>query len=237
MSEPAAATHAAIADGLARTRARIAAAEHLAGRAAGSVRLVAVSKTFGPDAVRAAFAAGQTDFGENYVQEAVAKQDATADLRDRLVWHFIGPIQSNKTRDLAERFDWVHAIDRLKIAQRLSDQRPPLRPPLDVCVQVNVSGEATKGGVAPADAVALAAQCAALPGLTLRGFMAIPAPVDTLDAQRAQCRVLREVFDAARAAGLAVDTLSIGMSDDLEAAVLEGTTVVRVGRAIFGARG
>jgi hypothetical protein len=234
--DPAAVPPASVTAGLDVTRARLAAAEQAAARRPGSVTLVAVSKTFGPDAIRAAHAHGQCHFGENYVQEALAKLDTTADLRAALVWHFIGPVQSNKTRDLAERFDWVHAVDREKIARRLSDQRPADRPPLNVCVQVNVSGEATKSGVAPAEAVALAHACAALPRLALRGFMAIPAPTDDPAAQRAQCRVLRETFDAARASGLPVDTLSMGMTDDLEAAVLEGTTLVRVGRAIFGAR-
>ncbi|CAM2144649.1 hypothetical protein C7399_101420 [Paraburkholderia tropica] len=215
---------------------RIAAAARSAGRAPESVALLAVSKTFPADDVRAAHAAGQRAFGENYVQEAVDKIEALADLRASLEWHFIGPLQSNKTRPVAERFDWVHSIDRLKIAQRLSEQRPAGMPPLNVCLQVNVSGEASKSGTAPEEAVQIAHAIAALPNLRLRGLMSIPEPAETPEAQRAPHRQLRELFDALRADGLALDTLSMGMSADLEAAVLEGATIVRVGTAIFGGR-
>lgn len=207
-----------------------------AARPVQSVTLLAVSKTFGADAVRAAHAAGQRAFGENYVQEALAKIDALADLRGQIEWHLIGPLQSNKTREVAAAFDWVHTVDRLKIAERLSAQRPAHLGPLSVCVQVNVSGESSKSGVAPAEVAALARAVAALPNLRLRGLMSIPEPAEGLAAQREPHRRLRELFDALRADGLALDTLSMGMSADLEAAVLEGATLVRVGTAIFGAR-
>lgn len=215
---------------------RIADAARAAGRDPAAVTLLAVSKTFPADAVRAAHAAGQRAFGENYVQESIDKIDALADLRAALEWHFIGPLQSNKTRPVAERFDWVHSIDRLKIAQRLAEQRHAHLPPLNVCVQVNISGEASKSGVAPADVAEVAHAVAALPSLRLRGLMAIPEPAGDADAQRAPHRALRALFDALRADGLPLDTLSMGMSADLEAAVLEGATIVRVGTAIFGAR-
>ncbi|MBB5416216.1 pyridoxal phosphate enzyme (YggS family) [Paraburkholderia atlantica] len=224
------------AHNLADVHERIASAAQAAGRDAQSVTLLAVSKTFPADAVRAAHAAGQRAFGENYVQEALDKIQTLADLRASLEWHFIGPLQSNKTRPVAEHFDWVHSIDRLKIAQRLSEQRPDNLPPLNVCLQVNVSGEASKSGVAPDDAAAIAHQIAALPKLKLRGLMSIPEPAGDLDAQRAPHRQLRELFERLRNDGLALDTLSMGMSADLEAAVLEGATIVRVGTAIFGAR-
>jgi hypothetical protein len=211
---------------------RVAAAARAAGRDPASVRLVAVSKTFAADRVREAASAGQRDFGENYVQEALDKIEALADLP--LTWHFIGPIQSNKTRAIAEHFDWVHSVDRLKIAERLSAQRPPDRPPLQVCLQVNVSGEATKSGVPPAEVASLARAVAQLPGLRLRGLMAIPEPTDDVTLQRARFRMLRGLHDAA---GVPLDTLSMGMSDDLESAIAEGATIVRVGRAIFGERG
>jgi hypothetical protein len=215
--------------------ARIARAAQAAGRDPATVALLAVTKTFPAAAVRAAYALGQRAFGENYVQEALAKMDATADLAG-IEWHLIGPLQSNKARDAAERFAWVHTIDREKIALRLSQARPVGLPPLNVCVQVNISGEATKSGVAPADALALAHAVARLPRLRLRGFMGIAEPTDDVARQRAEFRVLRECLDAARAAGLAVDTLSMGMSADLEAAIAEGATLVRVGSALFGAR-
>ncbi|MCC8401360.1 YggS family pyridoxal phosphate-dependent enzyme [Paraburkholderia sp. MMS20-SJTN17] len=221
---------------LADVQQRIARAAQAAGRDAHSVTLLAVSKTFPADAVRAAHAAGQHAFGENYVQEALDKIRALADLRASLEWHFIGPLQSNKTRPVAEHFDWVHSIDRLKIAQRLSEQRPDNLPPLNVCLQVNVSGEASKSGVAIAEAPAIAQQIASLPKLNLRGLMSIPEPAGDLDAQRAPHRELRELFERLRNGGLALDTLSMGMSADLEAAVLEGATIVRIGTAIFGAR-
>lgn len=214
---------------------RIETAERAAGRAPGSVQLLAVSKTFPAEAVRAIHAAGQRAFGENYVQEAVGKRAALADLTD-IVWHLIGPLQSNKTAPAAAAFDWVETVDRAKIAQRLSTQRPDGMAPLDVCIEVNVSGEATKGGVPPADAPALAAAVAVLPRLRLRGIMGIPAPASDVRVQRAQFRALRECFDSLRASGLPVDTLSMGMSADLESAVAEGATQVRVGTAIFGER-
>lgn len=225
-----------IAHQLAATRERIARAEREAQRAPGSVTLLAVAKTFPADAVRAALAAGQHAFGENYVQEALDKIEALADVRQQIEWHFIGPLQSNKTRPVAEQFDWVHSIDRLKIAQRLSEQRPTQLPPLNVCLQVNISGEASKSGAAPADVPALARAIAALPRLHLRGLMAIPEPADNAEAQRAPHYALRALFDRLRADGLMLDTVSAGMSADLEAAVLEGATMVRIGSAIFGAR-
>lgn len=225
-----------IAQHLEEVRQRIAQAAERASRDPASVKLLAVSKTFPADDVRAAFDAGQRAFGENYVQEGIAKIAALADLRSKIEWHFIGPLQSNKTKLVAEQFDWVHSIDRLKIAERLSAQRPEGATPLNVCVQVNVSGEASKSGVEPHDAAALAHAVAALPGLRLRGLMSIPEPADTLDAQRALHARLRELMDALRADGLELDTLSMGMSADLEAAVLEGSTMVRIGTAIFGTR-
>lgn len=221
---------------LQQLRQRIVDACTLAQRPVQSVTLLAVSKTFAADAVREAQAAGQRAFGENYVQEALAKIDALADLRPVLEWHLIGPLQSNKTREVAAAFDWVHTVDRLKIAERLSAQRPRQLPPLQVCVQVNVSGEASKAGVAPAEVAALARAVAALPRLRLRGLMSIPQPAEGIDAQRAPHRRLRELFDALRSAGLALDTLSMGMSADLEAAIVEGSTMVRIGSAIFGER-
>jgi pyridoxal phosphate enzyme (YggS family) len=195
--------------------------------------LLAVSKTQPPPVIRQAVAAGQLAFGENYLQEVLAKQDALANLPE-LVWHFIGPIQSNKTRPIAERFDWVHTVDRLRIAERLSEQRPADRPPLNVCLQVNVSGEATKSGVTLAELPELAAAVAQLPRIRLRGLMTIPAPATGLERQRIPFRILSEAMAALPLPGL--DTLSMGMSDDLEAAILEGATLVRVGTAIFGPR-
>jgi pyridoxal phosphate enzyme (YggS family) len=186
--------------------------------------------------VREAVAAGQRDFGENYVQEAVGKIAELADLRARIRWHLIGPLQSNKAREVATHFDWVHAVDRMKLAQRLSDLRPPELPPLQVCLQVNISGEDSKSGVAPEAALALAREVATLPRLKLRGLMAIPEPEGDLAAQRAPHRALRKLFEAMNAEGLGLDTLSIGMSADLEAAIAEGATWVRVGTAIFGSR-
>ncbi len=228
-----------IAHHLEEVRQRIAKAAHDASRDASSVQLLAVSKTFPADDVRVAFDAGQRAFSENYVQEGIAKIAELGDLRADIEWHFIGPLQSNKTRVVAAQFDWVHSIDRLKIAERLSAQRPEgscALSALNVCIQVNVSGEASKSGVEPADAAALAHAVAALPGLRLRGLMSIPGPADTLNAQRAPHARLRELMDALRAGGLNLDTLSMGMSADLEAAVLEGATMVRIGTAIFGAR-
>lgn len=207
-----------------------------AGRPLPDVLLLAVSKTRPAEDVRAAHVCGQRAFGENYVQEGLDKIAALADLRAALQWHLIGPLQSNKTRAVAEGFDWVHSVDRLKVAERLSAQRPPHLAPLQVCLQVNISGEDSKSGVDPAEVPALARAVAALPRLTLRGLMAIPAPAEGLDAQRRPHRALRALLDRLRADGLALDTLSMGMSDDLEAAVLEGATIVRVGTAIFGSR-
>ena len=215
--------------------ARIARAARAAGRDPDDVRLVAVSKTFPPAAVRAVHALGQREFGENYAQEGDSKMDALADLPD-IEWHMIGPLQSNKAGPVARRFDWVQTVDRMKIAERLSAARPAEVPPLDVCVQVNASGEASKSGVEPAAAVALAQAVAALPHLRLRGIMGIPEPTDNAVRRRAQFRVLRTCLDALRTAGLPVDTLSMGMSADLEDAILEGATLVRVGTAIFGPR-
>ena len=197
---------------------------------------MAVSKTCPAVSVRAAFDAGERDFGENYVQEALAKIDELADLRTAIRWHLIGPLQSNKTREVATNFDWVHSVDRLKLAQRLSDQRPPELAPLQVCLQVNISGEASKSGVAPADALALAKTVASLPRLRLRGLMAIPEAAADIESQRAPHRALRELMTRLNAEGLALDTLSIGMSGDLEAAIAEGATWVRIGTAIFGGR-
>ena len=216
----------------------IAAAASQAGRAAGAVRLLAVSKTFGPDALLAAVRAGQAAFGENYVQEALEKIAALAAAvpGTPLEWHFIGPIQSNKTAPIAAHFDWVHTVAREKIAQRLSQQRPAGLAPLNVCLQVNVSGEASKSGVAPADLAALAHTVAALPNLVLRGLMAIPEPAPDFESQRPAFRRLRLLYEALRADGLALDTLSMGMSADMRAAIAEGATMVRVGSAIFGAR-
>ncbi|MDR6535750.1 pyridoxal phosphate enzyme (YggS family) [Variovorax soli] len=207
-----------------------------AGRDPASVRLLAVSKTFPAEAVREARAAGQIAFGENYVQEGVAKIEALSDLRGELEWHCIGPLQSNKTRPVAAHFDWVHSIDRLKIAERLAEHRPAELQPLQVCLQVNVDAGANKSGVAPEEALDLARAVAALPRLRLRGLMAIPEPAPDFEAQRALFLRAAAVFQDMRSAGLDVDTLSLGMSADLEAAIAAGSTMVRVGTAIFGAR-
>ena len=224
-----------IQDALASVTSRIRAAETAAARPSGSVRLLAVSKTFPAEAVREAYACGQRAFGENYVQELAGKAAALADLPG-LEWHFIGPLQSNKTRSVAENFAWVHSVDRLKIAERLSAQRPAAFPPIQVCIEVNVSGESSKGGVALTDLPALADAVAVLPKLTLRGLMAIPAPSDDPARQRVAFRAVREAFDALVAQGHTLDTLSMGMSADLESAIAHGSTCVRVGTAIFGAR-
>lgn len=227
-----------IAANLQAVAARISAACAAAGRDAREVRLLAVSKTWPAADVAEAAACGQRAFGESYVQEAVAKiaaLAATPSLGD-IEWHFIGPLQSNKTRPVAEHFDWVHSVERLKIAERLSAQRPAGMAPLNVCLQVNVSGEESKSGCAPGEAVLLAAAIAALPNLRLRGLMTIPEPTDDASLQRRRFAVLRELQAAIAARGIATDTLSMGMSDDLEAAIAEGATVVRVGTAIFGRR-
>ena len=215
---------------------RIARACEMAGRPVSSVTLLAVSKTQPPQAVREAVVAGQVRFGENYVQEALDKMAALADLRPRLEWHLIGPLQANKTRAVAEQFDWVHSVDRLRIAERLSAQRPAGLPPLQVCLQVNISGESSKSGLAPGEVPALARAVAALPGLRLRGLMAIPEPAADAETQRRPHRALRELLETLRRDGLALDTLSMGMTADLEAAVAEGATLVRIGTAVFGAR-
>lgn len=223
-----------IAQNLHAVQARIADACVKAQRPLDAVTLLAVSKTFGPEAVQEAYAAGQTQFGENYIQEAVQKITALRHLP--LQWHCIGPIQSNKTRVVAEHFDWVHTVDRLKIAQRLSEQRPSHLLPLQVCIQVNVDGGATKSGVAPQEALALAQQVATLPGLRLRGVMSIPEPATDFIAACAVFARVKAVFNALNAQGLALDTVSMGMSADMEAAVQSGSTMVRVGTAIFGGR-
>jgi pyridoxal phosphate enzyme (YggS family) len=223
-----------IASNLQVVRSRIAAAARAAGREPGDVALLAVSKTFAAAEVRAAHAAGQCEFGENYVQEAVAKIVALSALP--LVWHFIGPIQSNKTRAIAEHFDWVHTVAREIIALRLAEARPTLRGRLDICIQVNVSGEQSKSGVAPEAVRPLAEAVRALPRLRLRGLMAIPEPGGDTSLQRRRFASLRRLLEQLNAAGFGLDTLSMGMSQDLEAAVMEGATIVRIGTAIFGER-
>ncbi len=227
---------ATIASRLHQVRLRIARACAAAGRPANDVTLLAVSKTCPAQHVREARAAGQAAFGENYVQEALAKIEQLADLRSAIEWHLIGPLQSNKTRAVAEHFDWVHSVDRLKLAERLSAQRPPQLGPLNVCLQVNISGEASKSGLTAAELPEVARAVARLPGLRLRGLMAIPEPAVDLEAQRAPHRALSELLLVLRRDGLALDTLSMGMSADLEAAIAEGATLVRVGTAIFGER-
>lgn len=220
-----------IADNIGQVSQRIRAAADAVQRDASSIHLLAVSKTKPAQAVREAYAAGMHDFGENYLQEALGKQAELTDLP--LSWHFIGPIQSNKTRDIAEHFAWVHSVDRLKIAQRLSEQRPANLPPLNICIQVNVSGEASKSGCTPADLPALAAAISALPRLKLRGLMAIPEPTEDRaeqDAAFATVRTLQESLN------MGLDTLSMGMSHDLESAIAQGATWVRIGTALFGAR-
>lgn len=213
---------------------RIGAAARLAGRDPASVRLLAVSKQQPAAVIRAAAEAGQADFGENYLQEALEKVDALRDLP--VTWHFIGQLQANKTRDIAAAFQWVHTLDRPRIAERLSAQRPHYAGPLEVLLQVKLDNEPTKGGILPADAPALAAVVAGLPRLRLRGLMCIPEPATGEAAQRAPFRRLRELLESLQAAGHVLDTLSMGMSDDLEAAIAEGATIVRVGTAVFGPR-
>ena len=221
-----------------QVRASIAEAAQHAGRNPASVALLAVSKTFGPRAVIEAADAGQREFGENYVQEVLEKIAAVKASRPdlALVWHFIGPLQSNKTRAIAEQVDWVHSVDRLKIAQRLSDQRPVHLPPLDICLQVNVSGEASKRGVRPDELLALAAAVTGLPRLRLRGLMAIPEPVADPVLQRKPFAQLRQLQQQLGAIGIDTDTLSMGMSADVAAAIAEGATIVRIGTSIFGQR-
>ena len=223
-----------IAANLQAVRERIERAAQAAGRRASDVELIAVSKTFPVQDIAAAHDAGQRAFGESYVQEAVEK--VTQLSRLPITWHFIGPIQSNKTRAIAGHFQWVHGIERVKIAQRLNDARPAHLPPLDVCIQVNVSGEGSKSGVIPGEELALARAIVALPRLRLRGLMAIPEPTSDMQLQRRRFALLRGIKDQLAADGIALDTLSMGMSDDLEAAIAEGATLVRVGTAIFGQR-
>lgn len=220
-----------IADNIGQVSQRIRAAADAVQRDASSIHLLAVSKTKPAQAVREAYAAGMRDFGENYLQEALGKQAELTDLP--LSWHFIGPIQSNKTRAIAENFAWVHSVDRLKIAQRLSEQRPADLPPLNICIQVNVSGEASKSGCTPADLPALADAINALPRLKLRGLMAIPEPTEDRTEQDAAFVAVRDLQNSLN---LPLDTLSMGMSHDLESAIAQGATWVRIGTALFGAR-
>ena len=227
-----------IASNLQAVRQQIARAASAAARPSDQIALLAVSKTFGADAVLEAWRAGQTAFGENYLQEAIDKVVAVAAAQPdaALEWHFIGPIQSNKTRPIAENFAWVHSVEREKIARRLSEQRPAHLPALNLCLQVNVSGEASKSGAALNEAAAIARAIAALPRIRLRGLMAIPAPSDDPAQQRLAYRPLKALFDHLNAEGMALDTLSMGMSADLAAAIAEGATIVRIGSAIFGNR-
>lgn len=227
-----------LSDRLALVQARIAASCRSVGRPPDAVALLAVSKTFGAERVLALAAHGQRRFGENYLQEALEKISGCATQRPDLAleWHFIGPIQSNKTRPIAEHFDWVHSIDREKIARRLAEQRPPARGPLQVCLQVNIDAEDSKSGCAPGEVPALARAIAAMPGLRLRGLMTIPRPQPESAGTREAFARLRELFERLRKDGIPLDTLSMGMSDDLEAAIAEGSTLVRVGSALFGRR-
>ncbi len=230
-----------ISENLQLVQHRIANSAQAAGRDPASITLLAVSKTFDVQAVLAAAQAGQRAFGENYVQEAIDKIAATRDMREhnpdlQLEWHFIGPIQSNKTRQIAEHFDWVHSVDRLKIAQRLSEQRPADMPPLQICLQVNVSGEATKSGLEPDVLLELARAVVLLPNIRLRGLMAIPEPTEDVQQQRAAFAKLRFMQNDLQAVGIQTDTLSMGMSADMDAAIAEGATIVRIGTAIFGVR-
>jgi pyridoxal phosphate enzyme (YggS family) len=215
-----------IAQSLEEIRNRVTVLERRYGRGPGEVSVLAVSKTKPPEAVRAAAEVGQRDFGENHLQDALTK----------LVWHFIGPVQSNKTRVIAARFDWVHSIDRAKIARRLNEQRPGGLPPLNVCLQVNVSGEASKSGVGPDEVEGLARAVSELPRLRLRGLMTLPRPCEDLEEQRRPFATLRGIGESLNAGGLALDTLSMGMTNDMEAAIAEGATIIRIGTAIFGAR-
>jgi pyridoxal phosphate enzyme (YggS family) len=224
----------AILSNLQATREAIAQAAKVAQRSVADIRLLAVSKTFSDEAVREAYRGGQTAFGENYLQEALEKISELGDLP--VEWHFIGPIQSNKTRDIAENFAWVHGVDRIKIAQRLSAQRPPHLPPLNICLQVNVSGEESKSGVVPAQVQALALQLIQLPNLKLRGLMVIPAPIDDPTEQRKPYAQMRELLKHLNTQGLNLDTLSMGMSHDFVAAIQEGATIIRLGTSIFGQR-
>ena len=227
---------AIIADRLVLVHERMAQACTQSARPVQNVALLTVTKTFGADLVREAFAAGERRFGENYVQEGIEKIAALTDLRDRIEWHLIGPLQSNKTRVVAEQFDWVHSVDRLKIAQRLSEQRPAHLAPLQLCLQVNIDGAPSKSGLTPDEVLTVAKAVQLLPGVALRGLMAIPEPAADVMAQRTPHRALHELLLSLQRAGLPVDTLSMGMSGDLEAAIAEGATLVRIGSAIFGGR-
>jgi pyridoxal phosphate enzyme (YggS family) len=223
-----------IAQSLEKIRNRVTVLERRYERAPGDVRVLAVSKTMPPDAVLAALEIGQRDFGENHVQDALTKLDTLAHLD--LIWHFIGPIQSNKTRVVASRFHWVHGVDRAKIAHRLNEQRPENLPLLNVCIQVNMSGESSKSGVQPDQVEALAQVVSELPRLRLRGLMSLPKPCENLDEQRRPFAALRRISEALNARGFELDTLSMGMTNDMEAAIAEGATIIRIGTAIFGAR-
>lgn len=223
-----------IASNLQAVRSVIAASAASAGRMADEISLLAVSKTFPADALREAYSAGQRRFAESYVQEALGKIEALKDLP--IEWHFIGPIQSNKTRSIAEHFSWVHSVDRLKVAERLSVQRPAHLPPLQLCLQVNISQEASKSGASPDELIELAQAIVQLPNLALRGLMAVPAPSDVISVQRAGFAQLRELYEHLQQHGLHLDTLSMGMSHDFPAAINEGATMVRIGSAIFGNR-
>lgn len=223
-----------ISDRLLTVNDQIAAAETKYDREPGTVKLLAVSKRKPAEAVRAAYDAGQSAFGENHLQEALTKIKTLEDIK--IEWHFIGPIQSNKSRPIAEHFDWAHSVDRYKVAKRLNEQRPTQNTPLNVCIQVNVSDESTKSGVALDEVPALAEAIANMPQLRLRGLMAIPSPEDSFNAQRAPFKRLKEALDSLSDAGYDVDTLSMGMTNDMEAAIAEGSTIVRIGTAIFGAR-
>jgi pyridoxal phosphate enzyme (YggS family) len=227
-----------ISENLQLVQHRIATSAQAAGRDPTSITLLAVSKTFDAQAVLIAAQAGQRVFGENYVQEAIDKISATRELNPnlQLEWHFIGPIQSNKTRQIAEHFDWVHSVDRLKIAQRLSEQRPADMPPLQICLQVNVSGEETKSGIEPDALLELARGVNTLPNIRLRGLMAIPEPTEDVEQQRAAFAKLRFMQNDLQAVGIPTDTLSMGMSADMDAAIAEDATIVRIGTAIFGGR-
>jgi PLP dependent protein len=222
-----------LANRLQAIHARIDAAKSSIGRN-DTVKLCAVSKAQDAEKIREAYEAGQRIFGENYLQEAIEKQDLLTDCA--IEWHFIGPIQSNKTQPIAQHFDWVQSVDRLKIAQRLSSARRADQPPLNICIQVNSSQESSKSGVPPDEVFALAHAISHLPNITLRGIMAIPAPAETTKAQREQFSVVKDLYHALTNAGFKLDTLSIGMSDDFEAAIHEGATIVRIGSALFGAR-
>lgn len=222
-----------IPERLAQVRTRILHAARTAGRDAESIRLLAVSKTRPAEDLEAALAAGQKAFGESYLQDAQPKIEK---IGNRAEWHFLGPIQSNKTRAVALQFDWVHSVDRIKIARRLSEQRPADLAPLNICIQVNVSGEKVKSGIQPADIEELAAEVASLPHLRLRGLMTIPARESDFERQRLPFRQLRKLQEQLKSHGYDLDTLSMGMSDDLEAAIMEGATMVRIGTAIFGPR-